>query len=112
MIRKQQNCQIRSLKQNRTLRLLTKGLVISGAALTVLVLSTKPVHAYIDPGTGSMIIQAIAAAVLTAGAMLGVFWRSVKNFFMNLGSRSKQDAADKDQPEDTNKENKQDGHEG
>jgi hypothetical protein len=33
--------------------------------------------AYVDPGTGSMIIQVIIAAVVGAGAFLGVFWRKL-----------------------------------
>lgn len=33
--------------------------------------------AYIDPGTGSFIIQGIIAAVLGAGVTLKVFWRRI-----------------------------------
>ncbi len=33
--------------------------------------------AYVDPGTGSMIIQVVIAAVVGAGAFLGAFWRKI-----------------------------------
>jgi hypothetical protein len=68
-------------------------LVFSCAGSAAALFCASPAHAYLDPGTGSMIIQAIAAAVLTAGAMLGVFWRSVKNFLLKFGRR-KDDAAE------------------
>jgi hypothetical protein len=59
--------------------------ILSAAASMIAFVCAAPAYAYLDPGTGSMIVQAIAAAVLTAGAMVGVFWRSVKNFFRRLG---------------------------
>jgi len=37
----------------------------------------QPAHAYIDPGTGSFVIQGIIAAVVGAGFMLKVFWRRI-----------------------------------
>lgn len=33
--------------------------------------------AYVDPGTGSMIIQVVIAAVVGAGAFIGAFWRKI-----------------------------------
>ncbi|KKB12912.1 hypothetical protein VE25_04985 [Devosia geojensis] len=45
-----------------------------------------PAHAYLDPGTGSMILQAIVGAVAVAGATLSVYWGKVKSLF----SRKKQ----------------------
>lgn len=37
--------------------------------------------AYLDPGTGSMIIQGILAAVAAVGVSLGVFWKRLKTLF-------------------------------
>jgi hypothetical protein len=31
-------------------------------------------HAYVDPGTGSMIVQAVIAAIVGGGAIIGAFW--------------------------------------
>jgi hypothetical protein len=41
-------------------------------------------QAYLDPGTGSMILQAIAAVGI--GVFLGItaFWRNIKMFFTNI----------------------------
>ena len=43
-------------------------------------LVVKPV-AYLDPGSGSMLIQIIIAAVLGAGVAIRVFWKNIKAFF-------------------------------
>ena len=37
-------------------------------------------HAYIDPGTGSYLLQMLVASFFGAVFALGVFWRSVKVF--------------------------------
>ena len=37
----------------------------------------QPAHAYIDPGTGSFVIQGIIAAVVGASFALKVFWRRI-----------------------------------
>lgn len=36
---------------------------------------------YLDPGSGSMIIQMVIAAVLGAGVLIRVFWKNIKAFF-------------------------------
>ena len=38
-------------------------------------------HAYIDPGTGSYLLQMLVASFFGALFALSVFWRSVKVFF-------------------------------
>lgn len=35
-------------------------------------------HAYIDPGTGSFVIQGIIAAVVGAGVAIKMFWGRIK----------------------------------
>ena len=40
----------------------------------------KPDH-YLDPGSGSMIIQMVIAAVLGVGVAIRVFWKNIKAFF-------------------------------
>jgi len=37
--------------------------------------------AYLDPGTGSMIVQGILAAVAAVGVSAGIFWKKLKGFF-------------------------------
>jgi hypothetical protein len=54
-------------------------------------LSPGPAWAYIDPGTGSMLVQSLLAIV--AGALVAgrLYWRKLKRFF----SRRKGDGADR-----------------
>ncbi len=40
-------------------------------ALSLLVVSTPEVHAYLDPGTGAVIIQGIVGAVAAASVAIG-----------------------------------------
>ena len=49
--------------------------------------SIKDAHAYIDPGTGSYIIQVIIGGVLGAAFALKVYWKKVKSYFANLLSK-------------------------
>jgi hypothetical protein len=42
-----------------------------------LVLFSTPVHAYLDPSTGSYIIQAIAGVILAGGAAIAYQWKKI-----------------------------------
>jgi hypothetical protein len=44
----------------------TRLLEITGVTLSVFVISSKCAHAYIDPGTGSYVLQAAVASILAA----------------------------------------------
>ena len=65
-----------------------KFIVILLCAVFVLVL-VKRAHAYIDPGTGSMLVQAAIAAVAAASVSIGVFRRRLRSFFGRLFGRKK-----------------------
>ena len=49
----------------------------------------RPAYAYIDPGSGSMIIQGIIAAIAAIGVTLGIFWQKVKDFLGRIFGRKK-----------------------
>jgi len=49
-------------------------------------LSAHPAEAYLDPGTGSMLVQGLLAAIAAAGVSLGVFWKRIKAFFRGTSS--------------------------
>lgn len=36
---------------------------------------------YLDPGSGSLLIQLILAAVLGAGVAIRIFWKRIKSIF-------------------------------
>jgi hypothetical protein len=50
------------------------------AALLTLILALSPrdAHAYLDPGTGSYIFQAVAAAIIGAGFVVRSFWSRIR----------------------------------
>ncbi len=58
-----------------------KVLDLISAAIVALVLGTTAAHAYIDPGTGSMMLQGLIA--LIAGLALGIRlkWQAIKEYF-------------------------------
>ena len=53
----------------------------------LLFLSIRKAHAYIDPGTGSYIIQVMIGGLLGAAFALKVYWRKIKFYFANLLSK-------------------------
>jgi hypothetical protein len=57
-------------------------LAIGGLAL--LLGLPRPSHAYIDPGTGSYVIQILIAAFISVGFAVKVFWRKIKAFFLKV----------------------------
>ena len=47
----------------------------------LIVFYTKPVFAYLDPGTGNIILQAIVGAIAVGATFISVYWQKLKNFF-------------------------------
>ena len=45
--------------------------------IVILIFSKVPAHAYLDPGTGSIIFQALLVAAFT----LKIYWRRLTAFF-------------------------------
>ena len=54
--------------------------IILLAAFCVLMLSANPAYAYLDPGTGSMLVQAVIAAVAAISVSIGIFRRRLRLF--------------------------------
>ena len=50
-------------------------------ALLLVLASTREAHAYIDPGTGSYVIQLIIAALVGVGFAIKIYWGRIKGFF-------------------------------
>ncbi len=40
-----------------------------------------PAFAYLDPGTGSMLLQIMLGVLIGAGAAVRVYWDKIKTFF-------------------------------
>ena len=65
-------------------------------ALCVVMLSPITAHAYLDPGTGSMMVQALLAAVAAVGVSIGIFWRRFRSFFGRIFGRKNSGRHDSD----------------
>lgn len=65
------------------------------SAIRVVALLAKPAN-YLDPGSGSYLLQLLIAGALGALFALRLYWTRVKEFFQSLFSRS---ADDEDVPE-------------
>tara|TARA_B100000768_G_C11230963_1_gene355048 strand:- start:564 stop:767 length:204 start_codon:yes stop_codon:yes gene_type:complete len=44
-------------------------------------LFTSNAHAYIDPGTFSIVIQAIIGGIIAGGVTIKIYWYKIKSFF-------------------------------
>ncbi len=62
------------------------GLKTSVVTLSIFLLPLRAlnVDAYIDPGTGSLVIQIVIASLAGAAFLIKVFWIKIKAFLKNL----------------------------
>ena len=56
------------------------------------VLFPKIAFAYLDPGTGSYMLQVLIASILGAFFTIKIFWGKIRNFFLKLFSKKKIDS--------------------
>ena len=52
--------------------------------LFVYFLFSNNAHAYLDPGSGSIILQALIAFFASVAAFISIYWKKLKNFISNL----------------------------
>ena len=57
----------------------------------ILFLPSANAYAYIDPGTGSFILQAIIGMIAAIGAYITLYWRKFKNFLNKIFKTKKRD---------------------
>ena len=49
-------------------------------------------NAYIDPGSGSILLQALIGGIAAAGATIALYWNKLKNFIFKFKKKkNKQD---------------------
>jgi hypothetical protein len=54
-------------------------------------LLVRPAYGYIDPGTGSYVLQTLLAILFAAAYTLKIYWRHVAGFFRYTFSRKRRD---------------------
>lgn len=54
-----------------------------------LLIAPKRVYAYLDPGSGSFIFQLLIGALFGVSFAIKIYWRKIKNFFLNFFSRQR-----------------------
>ena len=47
----------------------------------IILLHTNIAYAYLDPGTGSLLLQGLIAALAAAGAAISIYWNKLKSLF-------------------------------
>jgi len=57
--------------------------------ITAILLIPETAQAYIDPGTGSYVVQLLLAGILGALFAIKVFWRRLISFFKGLIGRGR-----------------------
>ena len=54
---------------------------ISFLAIMTVLFMTKPTYAYLDPGTGSFVIQVLVGFVAGAGVLVKMYWNKIISIF-------------------------------
>jgi hypothetical protein len=57
----------------------------------VLGLLTTPAYAYLDPGTGSILLQALIGGVAASVTVVSLYYQRVKAFFMGRSAAKQTD---------------------
>jgi hypothetical protein len=60
--------------------------VVAMLVLACLTVGLPAANAYVDPGAGSFIFQALVGGILAAGFAVKVFWRRIVSVFRGKGS--------------------------
>jgi len=50
-------------------------------SLIFIILFNNKAFAYLDPGTGSIILQSILGAIAAGASYCAIYWQKIKNFF-------------------------------
>lgn len=69
--------------------------------LAILCLTSQPVFAYIDPGTGSALIQGLIAAIAAVGVTAKLYWHRLRAAFGTSPMKEEAQAAKQDVQDET-----------
>lgn len=57
-----------------------KFLYLSALVVWCMLMSERPAHAYLDPGSGSMFLQLVLGGVAGVGLIVKLYWRKLLSF--------------------------------
>jgi hypothetical protein len=63
-------------------------IVAAALVAALLLLAPDTAHAYLDPGTGSYVLQMIIAGVLGAAFAVKMYWFRIKRFVAGIFSKN------------------------
>lgn len=69
---------------------------LSFAAVMLVLAFSAEASAYIDPATGSYVLQMLIAGLVGAGFAVGVFWKGIVQFFADRFSKKKRRTGEDD----------------
>lgn len=75
-----------------------KTIIKTGIILYITTMAA-PAYAYLDPGTGSIIIQAIIGTIVGGLAALRLYWEKVKTFFSRNKTKNEKEQAEQQHQE-------------
>jgi hypothetical protein len=67
--------------------------------LIVFLFYANSAQAYLDPGTGSFILQMLVAGLLGGLFTLKIYWRKIKSFFTNIFTKTSTEKIDEEDEE-------------
>lgn len=59
---------------------------LAGLSMTALVVSSGDAHAYLDPGTGSILLQALIGGIAATSVAIGYYWSKLKSLFTSTSN--------------------------
>ena len=66
-----------------------KKILITSFFFTIFI--NNKAFAYLDPGTGSIILQALVGAIAAGATYCSMYWQKIKNFFNKKDKTDKED---------------------
>lgn len=74
--------------------MISQAMRISGVVVLALILAPSAQATYIDPGSGSILLQAILAAVFGAAVTIRCFWQRIKMTLFGAPKNSEKKSED------------------
>jgi membrane associated rhomboid family serine protease len=90
---------LRELREAIMMKGFKRSAVVSTLVILPYLMAGQHVPPYIDPGTGSIVIQAVIGGLVAGLVAIGLFWKRVKAFFSRLFSMGRKE--EKDEESDT-----------